>query len=75
MDDPKILKLSTFLHHFASDERQDRKFCFIIGAGASKESGIPTGAELVKVWTEEIKKLHGDEDTEKWMADNSILAR
>ena len=72
MADPKILKLSTFLHHFASDERADRKFCFITGAGASKESGIRTGAELVKVWMDDIKKLYGDEDTSKWMQDNDI---
>ena len=72
MADPKILKLSTFLHHFASDERADRKFCFVTGSGASKESGIRTGAKLVQVWMQEIKERYGDEDTAEWMEDKGI---
>jgi protein O-mannosyl-transferase len=74
MADPKTLKLSAFLDHFVRDEREDRRFCFITGSGASKESGIRTGAELVQVWTQEIKERYGDEDTAKWMQDNGIHA-
>jgi len=72
MADPKILKLSTFLAHFASDKRKDRKFCFITGAGASKESGIRTGAELVKVWMDDTKTFYGLEETARWMEENDI---
>jgi len=32
----------------------DKRFCFILGAGASKESGIPTGAELATSWYGEL---------------------
>ena len=33
--------------------RPDRPFCFILGAGASKQSGIPTGHELSRKWIKE----------------------
>jgi NAD-dependent SIR2 family protein deacetylase len=32
------------------------KFCFLLGAGASKTSGIPTGSELAWQWYQELKK-------------------
>lgn len=32
------------------------KFCFILGAGASKSSGIKTGQELVDIWEKELIK-------------------
>lgn len=34
----------------------DRGFCFLLGAGASKQSGIPTGVELVDRWLREIRE-------------------
>lgn len=27
-----------------------RKFCFVLGAGASRTSGIKSGQELVNIW-------------------------
>lgn len=30
------------------------KFCFVLGAGASKTSGIKTGQELVDIWEKEM---------------------
>lgn len=33
---------------------KDRQFAFILGAGASRTSGIPTGQELAKRWLEDI---------------------
>lgn len=44
------------LHHFIGDfatwvkEEHDIRYCFIVGAGASRSSGIPTGAVLVDKW-------------------------
>src|SRR5208282_1498266 len=38
------------IHH----DMQDRAFAFVLGAGASKSSGIPTGAELVDRWLQEL---------------------
>ena len=31
-----------------------RKFCFVLGAGASKSSGIKSGQELVNIWEEDL---------------------
>lgn len=45
----------------------DHRFCFLIGAGASKSSGIPTGWELSKDWYDDLKdELKDDPDIEKW---------
>jgi hypothetical protein len=44
------------VHHFVGDfaswvrDDHDIRYCFIIGAGASRSSGIPTGASLVDGW-------------------------
>jgi len=56
-EEPKKLRTKTLLEHFTSNKREDKKFCFILGAGASKQSGIPTGKELVKTWIDDLKKL------------------
>ena len=31
-----------------------RKFCFVLGAGASRSSGIKSGQELVNIWEEDL---------------------
>jgi tetratricopeptide (TPR) repeat protein len=38
----------------------DRPFCFVLGSGASKQSGIPTGAELVARWLRELHEMEDD---------------
>jgi tetratricopeptide (TPR) repeat protein len=44
------------LHHFCGDFASwvkhgvDVRYCFVLGAGASRNSGIPTGATLVDDW-------------------------
>lgn len=37
-----------------SNGTHPRKFCFVLGAGASKSSGIKTGQELVDTWDNEL---------------------
>jgi len=37
------------------NEKSDLRFCFLLGAGASRSSGIPTGAGLAEQWYAEIK--------------------
>ena len=56
-------------------KRKDRKFCFILGSGASVQSGIPTGGELATRWLKELQRRHDnnweDQDIEQWAtADN-----
>lgn len=44
------------------------RFCFVIGAGASKSSGIPTGQELAAKWYQQILEDLDPEELENWKA-------
>ncbi len=46
-----------FLAQFCDihNDMEDRPFAFILGAGVSKSSGIPTGTELVQIWLKELR--------------------
>lgn len=62
MADNKLVITETgFLTEFLNQhtQRTDRPFCFILGAGASQSSGIPTGAEMAQVW---LRELHEAEN-------------
>ena len=50
----------------ASGESKGMKFCFLIGAGASMSSGIPSGADLARKWIREIEEDCGKDDFAKW---------
>lgn len=65
---------SGFLEHLKSFDQQmpDRALAFIIGSGASRPSGVKTGAELVTHWLEE---LHRREDFAKLSLDTWATAK
>ncbi|AUR47370.1 tetratricopeptide repeat-containing protein [Porphyromonas gingivalis] len=44
----------------------EMKFCFLIGAGASISSGIPSGAKLAWDWLQEIEEDCDKEDLDGW---------
>ena len=67
---PKTITLRQFLRHF--EEQRNRKFCFILGAGASKSSGIPTGAELAFQWLNEIEEDLDKDQFEAWLKEERI---
>jgi protein O-mannosyl-transferase len=48
-----------------------RKFCFVIGAGASRSSGIKTGQELVNIWENELS-IRNPENFIGWKEDLNI---
>lgn len=52
------LSLKSFIAEMkeVTDGFHPRKFCFVLGAGASKSSGIKTGQELVKIWDKELRE-------------------
>jgi hypothetical protein len=52
----------------------DRRICFVLGAGASKSSGIKTGWELAKQWLAEIKQRMNDrpDDFQKFLNEYKI---
>jgi tetratricopeptide (TPR) repeat protein len=47
------------------------RFCFILGAGASKTSGIKTGSELAAIWLKELEEKDG-KATEEWIKEENI---
>lgn len=55
-DERLVITEAGFLTEFLNQhsQRTDRPFCFILGAGVSRMSGIPTGSELANVWLREI---------------------
>ena len=54
LDERRTLSLNVFLNTLEEGCKNERRYCFILGAGASKTSGIPTGEELAKQWHGEI---------------------
>lgn len=48
-----------FLNEFKRrhEQMKDRPFCWVLGSGASIQSGIPTGSALVKQWLTELHEL------------------
>lgn len=49
---PRILKLEQFVRMFKDSvlDKQDVRYCFILGSSASITSGVPSGAKLVDWW-------------------------
>lgn len=53
------ITIEGFLDEFVRRHEQmtDRPFCWVLGSGASIQSGIPTGGVLANQWLKEIHKL------------------
>jgi NAD-dependent SIR2 family protein deacetylase len=47
-------------------ENRDNKICFILGAGASVESGIDSGAMLARQWYSELSMFHSEQRIAEW---------
>ena len=59
-----MTKITTkeFVHVFCDIwQSDDRRLCFVLGAGASRTSGIKTGNELATRWLNEIKDRMSDQ--------------
>lgn len=67
----KELTLRQLLNYFL-DKRDDKRFCFILGAGASVQSGIPMAGKLAKEWLTQIKDRDGDDIFKDWVKENNI---
>ncbi len=66
---PKSINQKRLVTLFKDIKRLDsveNRFCFLIGAGASKSSGIPTGWELSKKWYDVIKNDLDEKELEDW---------
>lgn len=73
--DIRVLSMQRFIMYFkeANSGVHSQKFCFVLGAGASISSGIPSGEALVKTWERELTEAEGSEH-EKWKQDLSITS-
>lgn len=54
MDENRVLSLNLFLNMMKESCDNEKRYCFILGAGASKSSGIPTGEEMARLWHDEL---------------------
>lgn len=48
------VSLNVFLKTMRESCQNERRYCFILGAGASRESGIKTGQEMAAIWRREL---------------------
>ena len=70
-EEPQEMTRTQFIHHVTEDAKSQR-FCFILGAGASKSSGIPIGAELAQRWLKEIKGYSDSSELGQWLEAEEI---
>ncbi|WP_121810851.1 hypothetical protein [Mucilaginibacter kameinonensis] len=70
----KIISTLTFKHTLKDIHKntENRKFCFVLGAGTSRKSGIPTGGELAIQWFSEIKDRLSSDELETWVKEQKI---
>jgi tetratricopeptide (TPR) repeat protein len=70
----KKISLHTFKYTLRDihTNTENRKFCFVIGAGASFKSGIPTGGQLAEVWFNEIKERYSIDEIDKWVIEEKV---
>lgn len=57
------ISLSSFISEVkeVSDGAHPRKFCFVLGSGASRSSGIKSGQELVNIWDSDLRERNENE--------------
>ena len=52
---PKIMLEQRFLDHIYDGYQAGQRYCFVLGAGAAKASGIRTGEEMMREWREYLQ--------------------
>jgi len=76
MREDNLITLKGFLERFLIQHQQqdDRPFCFILGAGASKQSGIPAGSDMALDWVKEMFKAEefGELKLEQWATADTL---
>jgi tetratricopeptide (TPR) repeat protein len=63
----KQLSLKAFSYIFNESEKCNRRFCFILGSGASREAGILTGVEMAKIWSERLREKYETDELSQLM--------
>ena len=74
--DIPVISLNGFIERFKDQSklRRNRPFCFILGAGASVSSQIPSGKDLATKWLETLhnEALDPKPDVEKWATESNL---
>jgi len=70
----KSISTTEFKHTLKdiNENTENRRYCIVVGAGASRKSGIPTGGELATKWYNELKQRLKDSDFKKWLKEFKI---
>lgn len=58
--EPKRMLEKRFLENIDESYRAGQRYCFVLGAGASKASGIRTGEEMMREWRNYLMKKGSD---------------
>lgn len=63
-----------FAKHFKNiiQKTGEERFCFVLGSGASIQSGIPTGGQLATRWLKELREDFWSPQHEEWLKTNGI---
>ena len=76
ISDSRFLSTQQLIEQIQESNRNGERFCFILGSGASVESGIPSGTTLEMTWMNCIMGVEADRDTQpKSLADLEKTAR
>ena len=76
ISDSRCLSTQQMIEQIQESNRNGERFCFILGSGASVESGIPSGTTLEMKWMNCIMGVEADRDTPpKSLADLEKTAR
>ena len=67
----RILTTQKLIQMFKESDKKDKRFCFILGSGASVESGIPSGNILEYDWMNCLMGLEVDRGTPPMDADST----
>ena len=54
-----VLSTNYLVNTIREGRKNGERFCFILGAGASVSSNIPSGAQLEYTWLEEMNESPG----------------
>ena len=73
-DNIDIISLRAFSHIFSEVVNGNQRFCFILGAGASKSAGIMTGREMTRLWISDIKNKYEADELNKLMKRFGVTA-
>ena len=76
ISDSRFLSTQQLIEQIQESNRNGERFCFILGSGASVESGIPSGTTLEMKWMNCIMGAEADGDTPpRSLADMEKTAR